>query len=161
MGCSVHPLGPGASWAVTRAVSCCDSVKPFLIQDRLSYQKVRFISPKKRKNTHLLLVFVFEDSWNASSFPPKHWTLLGWVKERLAPFLGWAEPVGLISQLQGRAELKASSFPNQSHCTNHLDNLIWISFILKWEQEAHLWQKSLLQAFFSLNMCLCRLHTCM
>lgn len=50
MGCSVHSLERGANWAVTRAASCCDSVKPFLIQDRLSYQKVRLISLKEGEN---------------------------------------------------------------------------------------------------------------
>lgn len=59
MGCSVHPLGLGASWAVTGVVSCCHSFKTFLIQDRLSYQKVRFISLKNQEKPIFCFSFLF------------------------------------------------------------------------------------------------------
>lgn len=108
--------------AVTGAVSCCNLVKPFLIQDRLSYQTVRFISLRKgKKKTHLQFFFVFWASWNASSFLPKHWTQRGWVKKRLAPLLGWEELRGWSPWLQGAAELVGFLLVNQAHCANHLE----------------------------------------
>lgn len=148
------PIRPRASWAVTRAVSCCDLVKPSLIQDRLSYQKFRFISPKKGEKTSS--AFLSWDSWNPSSFPPKHWTLLGWVK-KLAPFLG---AHGLNQLTSGNSWAIGFLLSGQTYYANHLENLIWVSFILKCKQETHWWQNSIIQTFFNLNMCFYRLHRC-
>lgn len=93
MGCSVHSLGLGANWAITRA-SCCDSVKPFLIQDRLSYQKVRLISLKKGKTPSpaflcalgqleciLLSTQTLSTAWGSGAKSP--WDVPPWHADRL------------------------------------------------------------------------------
>lgn len=156
---------PISAWskpgAVTRAVSCCDSVKPFLIQDRLSYQTVRFISLKQRKTvpSSACLCFLGQLERIFLSTQTQNTARLGEGEVGSLPGLGGAH--GRNQCASGNSGAQGFLLSNQTHCANHLDNLIWVSFILKWEQEADLWPKSLVQAFFGLNMCICGLHRCL
>ena len=163
MACYLHPSRPRASWAVTGAASCCDLVQPFLIQDRLSYQKVRFISLKKAGGGGGESIFCF------SSCRGQLECIVLSTQTLNSTWLGEGE-AGSLPGLSGTRGLNQSNAENswaggflvsgQAPCTNHLDNLIWVSFILKWEQETHQWQNSIVQAFFSLNLCFCRLYRC-